>query len=97
MHFGGQLVLFGGICQEPMTNMATFETNFPLNSGKYRVLESAKMHGLEKVKGVFGFGSCCYKGKMYYFFGGLGFNHRMQVRLCTSQALEFDPETCTFA
>ena len=54
------------------------------------------MSGLERVKGVFGLGSCCYKGKLYYFFGGLGFDRTLKVRLCTSQVLEFDPDTRKF-
>lgn len=71
------MYLFGGICQEPMTNMATFETSFMRNSAKYRVMEQASMSGLEHIHGVFGFGSCVYKGKLWYFFGGLGYNRTL--------------------
>ena len=48
------------------------------------------------MNGVFGFGSCTYQGKLYYFFGGLGFKKDLKVRLCTSQVIEFDPATRSF-
>jgi len=78
------LWLFGGICQEPMTAMATFETNPHTARVRYTQLERKTLSDLERVKGVFGLGSCCYKGKLYYFFGGLGFDRTLKVRLCTS-------------
>ena len=69
------LYLFGGICQEPLTNMATFDLNVHMTSqNKYKVLEAGTQTGLSKVKGVFGLGSCNYNNKLYYLFGGLGFH-----------------------
>ena len=73
--------------------MATISTGHQRSTAKYRVLEQDSQTGLQKVKGVFGLGSCTYKQKMYYFFGGLGFNKSLGERLCTSQVIEFDPET----
>ena len=64
------LYLFGGICQEPMTAMATFDLSYNMNNGRYRQLEMSTQTGLEKVKGTFGLGSCTYNGKLYYLFGG---------------------------
>ena len=87
------MYLFGGISQEPMTNMATINTGCQRTSAKYRLLEQDSQTGLAKVKGVFGLGSCVYKDKMYFFFGGLGFHRSLKVRLCTSQVIEFDPDT----
>ena len=88
--------LFGGICQEPMAQMATFEINTHSSKSRYWQLERSTQTGLERVNGVFGFGSCAYQGKLYYFFGGLGFNKNLKVRLCTSQVIEFDPATRNF-
>ena len=79
-----RLYLFGGICQEPMSAMATFDVSRFKNAAKYRVIEKSQLHGDEKISGVFGFGSCVYKGKFYYFFGGLGFDKAARARLCTS-------------
>ena len=79
-----------------MTNMATFDTHIIRNTGKYRVMDPSSQTNLDKVNGVFGLGSCSYKGKFYYFFGGLGFNKNLKVRLCTSQAICFDPDTRTY-
>ena len=76
-----------------MTNMATISTGHQRTSAKYRLLEQDSQTGLAKVKGVFGLGSCTYKDKMYFFFGGLGFHRSLKVRLCTSQVIEFDPDT----
>jgi len=88
--------LFGGICQEPMTSMATFEINPRSGRARYQQLERSTQTGLERVNGVFGLGSCCYQRKFYYFFGGLGFNRNLKVRLCTAQVIEFNPETRNF-
>ena len=79
-----------------MTNMATFDTHINKNQARYRVMDPSSQNGLDKVNGVFGFGSCTYKGKFYYFFGGLGFNKNLKVRLCTSQAVVFDPDTRSY-
>ena len=49
--------------------MAIFETSQSSNQAKYKVLEAGTQTGLERIKGVFGFGSCAYNGKLYYFFG----------------------------
>ena len=76
--------------------MATINTASYKSTAKYRVLEQDTMSGLERVKGVFGLGSCAYKQKMFYFFGGLGFNKSLGERLCTSQVIEFDPQTQHF-
>ena len=76
--------------------MATFEVNPYSGKSKYWQIERSTQTGLERVNGVFGFGSCAYKGKLYYFFGGLGFKKELKVRLCTSQVIEFDPATRTF-
>lgn len=38
-------------------------------------------------------GSCVYDHKLYYFFGGLGYNQTKQARCCTSQVIQFDPVT----
>ena len=67
--------------------MATFDIKSYKGKARYQQLERATMSGLEHVKGVFGLGSTCYKGKFYYFFGGLGFDRTLKVRLCTSQVL----------
>jgi len=67
------MYLFGGISQEPITNMATIITGHNRSSAKYRMLEQDSQTGLAKVKGVFGLGACTYKDKMFFFFGGLGF------------------------
>ena len=90
------MYLFGGISQEPITNMATISTGHQRTSAKYRLLEQDSQTGLAKVKGVFGLGSCVYKNKMYFFFGGQGYHRSLKVRLCTSQVIEFDPETRHF-
>jgi len=38
-------------------------------------------------------GSCTYNNKLYYFFGGLGYSKTQQVRNCTSQVIQFDPDS----
>ena len=80
-----------------MTNMAFFETSQNKNIGDYQVLEAATQTGLETIKGVFGFGSCTYNGKLYYFFGALGYDRRLKLRNCTSQAIKFNPNTRNYS
>ena len=48
------------------------------------------------MHGVFGLGSCVFLNKLYYFFGGLGFDRKLQVRVCSSQVIEFDPESRSY-
>ena len=76
--------------------MATFDGNHLKNSSKYRVLAPDSQIGLSDVQGVFGMGSCTYQSKLYYFFGGLGYSKTQQVRNCTNQIIEFDPDTRQF-
>ena len=77
--------------------MAIFETSTIRNQARYKVLEAVSQKGLDKIKGVFGLGSCAYNNKLYYFFGGQGYERRLKVRLCTSQAFVFDPRTCRYS
>ena len=77
--------------------MATFDTSKMRNQASYKVLEAVTQTGLDKIKGVFGLGSCAYNNKLYYFFGGQGFERRLKIRLCTSQAFSFDPNTRKYA
>ena len=67
-----------------MTAMATFEANPHNARARYTQLELKTLTNLDKVKGIFAFGSCCYNGKLYYLFGGLGFDRTLKVRQCTS-------------
>jgi len=76
--------------------MATFDVNYHLSNARYTQLQRSTLKGLEKVKGVFGMGSCLFRGKMYYLFGGLGFDKNLKIRQNTSQIIEFDPKTNTY-
>lgn len=89
----GSIYVFGGICQEPMTNMAKFDVGNGRSTAKYRVFTNDILVNHEKVKGVFGFGSCVYNNKLYFFFGGQGFDKIQKARSCTDQAVSFDPDT----
>ena len=68
------LYLFGGICQEPMIDLATFNINHENSRAKYKILQPSTLDGLEQVKGCFGLNSCVYDSKLYFFFGSLGYN-----------------------
>ena len=72
--------------------MATFDSSHLQRNARYRVLPTKSLTGLSKVKGAFGMGSCAYKNKLYYFFGGLGYNKRLKTRDNTSQVIEYDPD-----
>ena len=73
--------------------MARFDVGTGKSSAKYRVISNDSLANYEKVKGVFGFGSCVYNEKLYYFFGGQGFDKIQKARICTDQVVTFDPVT----
>ena len=77
--------------------MAIFETSQSSKQAKYKVLEAGTQTGQERIKGVFGFGSCAYNGKLYYIFGAQGYDHLLKERGCTSQAFEFNPDTRNYS